>query len=100
MSSIDYPPLVDYCNLGETPRMPTPESIRLRDIVHKHQSRVPGFQATPNQKQFQAFRLFAGAGEPCATPHPAFDGSNQSSLPERTCNGEYGADDPRYRCSS
>jgi hypothetical protein len=54
MSSIDYPPLVDYCNLGETPRIPTPESIGLRDTVHERQSRVPGFQATPNQKKFQA----------------------------------------------
>src|SRR3984893_13238178 len=55
MSSIDYPPLVECCNLGETTRMPTPESIGLRDAVQEHQSRVGGFQATPNQKKFQAF---------------------------------------------
>ena len=54
MSSIDYPPLVECCNLGEIPRMPTPESIGLRDTVHEHQSRVLDFQATPNQKEFQA----------------------------------------------
>jgi hypothetical protein len=54
MSSIDYPPLVECCNLGETPRIPTSESIGLRDTAHEHQSRVLGFQATPNQKKFQA----------------------------------------------
>jgi hypothetical protein len=54
MSSIDYPPLVERCNVGETPRMPTPESIGLRDTVHQHKSRFLGFQATPNQKKFQA----------------------------------------------
>ncbi len=42
--------------------MPTPESIGLRDTVHEHQSRVPGFQGTLNQKEFQA--SFAGAGDP------------------------------------
>ncbi len=54
MSSIDYPPLIECCNLGETPRMPILESIGLRDTVYEHQSRVLGFQGTPNQKEFQA----------------------------------------------
>jgi len=74
--------------------MRTLESIGLRDTLHEHQSRVPGFQATLNQKEFQA--PFVGAGDPRHTA-AAFGGSNQWSLPERTCNGGHGADDPRYR---
>ena len=53
MSSIDYPPLVDYCNLGETPRIPTPESIGLRDTVHERQSRMPGLKLRRTRKSFK-----------------------------------------------
>jgi hypothetical protein len=42
--------------------MRTPQSIGLRDTLHEHQSRVPSFQATLNQKKFQA--SFVGAGDP------------------------------------
>jgi hypothetical protein len=49
MSSIDHPPFVECCHLGEISRMPTPESIGLRNTllqlglhhrcrVHEHQS--------------------------------------------------------------
>src|SRR6202521_5284573 len=60
MSSIDYPPLVECCNLGETPRIPTSESIGLRDTAHEHQSRVLRFSSYAEPEKVSSLRLFAG----------------------------------------
>ena len=59
MSSIDYPPLVECCNLGQTTRMASPESIGLR--------RCPGapitrgrFSSYAEPEKVSSLRLFAG----------------------------------------